>query len=123
MTARITVSGAPSQVGSGGLITFTVGVANTSDAIWFAQAPADDTGHVRLGVQLLDEDHRLIDRDHVRVDLPGDLAPGQSAELRLAFHAPTEPALYAMKLDMVMEGETWFEATGSEAVVHELQVD
>jgi hypothetical protein len=123
MTARITVSEAPAQVGSGVPVAFIVSVVNSGDAIWLARASAEGKGHVRLGVQLLDEDQRLIDRDHVRVALPHDLAPGQAAELQVAFRSPTEPGVYAVKLDMVMEGVGWFEASGSATEVYGLEVD
>jgi hypothetical protein len=77
---------------------------------------------VRLGVQLLGEDGRLIARDHHRVDLPGDVPPGASTELLFDCPAPAAAGRYELKFDVVAEGVTWFETGGSPVVTHRLTV-
>jgi MoaA/NifB/PqqE/SkfB family radical SAM enzyme len=72
---------------------------------------------VRLGAQLLDDRGQLINRDHARAWLPGDIAPGASADIRIDVPAPSTPGRYALKFDLVSEGIDWFEACGSPPTV------
>ena len=68
-----------------------------------------------LGIQLLDRDGRLLARDHCRLALPQRVAPGESVALGGACPVPADPGSYQLKIDMVAEGVTWFEAAGSNA--------
>ncbi len=68
---------------------------------------------VRLGAQLLDETGQMLNRDHARAWLPGDIAPGSSADVRIEIPAPQTPGRYGLKFDLVSEGIDWFEACGS----------
>ena len=77
---------------------------------------------MQLGLQLLDEQLRLIDRDYQRVPLNADVPPGASALLECVCHAPQAAGRYALKFDLVMEGVTWFEPRGSAAVTLPLEV-
>ena len=85
---------------------------NIGTATWRARS-ASGIGHVRLGVQLLDAEDRLVARDYHRVVLPHDVAPGQTVTLSFECPAPEEPGRYRMKRDFVAEGVTWFETVGS----------
>jgi SAM-dependent methyltransferase len=96
----------------GAAAVLSVTVTNTGTATWRAQS-ASDIGHVRLGVQLLDADHRLAVRDYHRVALPHAVAPGETVTLSFQCPAPAETGRYVLKLDMVAEGVTWFETAGS----------
>jgi hypothetical protein len=78
---------------------------------------------VQLGLQLLDQDRRLIDRDYARARLASDVAPGQQVALTVSCAAPESAGTYAMKLDMVAEGLTWFEPQGSATVTIPLVVN
>jgi sulfatase maturation enzyme AslB (radical SAM superfamily) len=77
---------------------------------------------VRLGAQLLDGEGRMINRDHARAWLPGDLAPGATADVEIAIPAPATPGRYTLKFDLVSEGIDWFEACGSPTTSKELIV-
>jgi MoaA/NifB/PqqE/SkfB family radical SAM enzyme len=77
---------------------------------------------VRLGAQLLDEEGRMLNRDHARAWLPGDIPPGGSAEVRIEIPAPEKPGRYALKFDLVSEGIDWFEACGSPTTTKRLVV-
>ena len=77
---------------------------------------------VRLGAQLLDEHGRLLNRDHARAWLPGDIPPGGSADIRIDVPAPDTPGRYALKFDLVSEGIDWFEACGSATTTRALVV-
>jgi hypothetical protein len=69
---------------------------------------------VRLGAQLLDDTGTLINRDHARAWLPGDLAAGESTDVTIDVDTPDRPGRYRLKFDLVSEGIDWFEACGSE---------
>jgi MoaA/NifB/PqqE/SkfB family radical SAM enzyme len=77
---------------------------------------------VRLGAQLLDAEGRLLDRDHARAWLPGDIPPGASAEVSIQIPAPPTPGKYNLKFDLVSEGIDWFEACGSQPTIKDLIV-
>ena len=49
---------------------------------------------VRLGAQLLDEQGRMLNRDHARAWLPGDIPPGGSADIAIDVPAPDRPGRY-----------------------------
>ena len=100
----------PIQRGASAALSVTI--TNTGTATWRAQS-ASDIGHVRLGVQLLDGDHRLAVRDYHRVALPHAVAPGETVTLSFQWPAPADAGRYTLKLDMVAEGVTWFETAGS----------
>jgi ubiquinone/menaquinone biosynthesis C-methylase UbiE len=80
------------------------------------------TGQVRLGVQLLDGDGRVRQRDYQRVDIPGDVWPGASVALSFSCPAPEAAGEYMFKFDLVAEGITWFETAGSPVLIRRLTV-
>ncbi len=112
---------APRHAQPGGTIAVKVWLINRGTTAWDA-ARRSGAGQVRLGVQLLGEDGRLIARDHHRVDLPGDVPPGASTELLFDCPAPAAAGRYELKFDVVAEGVTWFETGGSPVVTHRLTV-
>jgi MoaA/NifB/PqqE/SkfB family radical SAM enzyme len=77
---------------------------------------------VRLGAQLLDADGTMLNRDHARAWLPGDLAPGAQADICIDIAAPDTPGRYQLKFDLVSEGIDWFEACGSPTTTKDLWV-
>jgi hypothetical protein len=77
---------------------------------------------VRLGAQLLDEHGTLMNRDHARAWLPGDIPPGGSADVKIEVPTPIQAGRYALKFDLVSEGIDWFEACGSETTTKPLVV-
>jgi hypothetical protein len=68
-----------------------VELANTGDTVWLA-APPDGDGQVRLGLQLLATDGRLLVRDFARVPLEVDVPPGGVARVRVVADLPDEHA-------------------------------
>ena len=111
----------PNRAPAGGVIPIKVWLTNQGTERWDA-AGRSGTGQVRLGVQLLGDDRRLIARDHHRVALPADVPPSGSAAL--TFDCPVPPAIgaYMLKFDVVAEGVAWFETSGSPIVTRELIV-
>ena len=96
-------------------------VTNRGSGVWRASSRSS-TGHVRLGIQLLDEEGRVRQRDYHRVPMPADVRPGGSVDLSFSCPAPDDPGEYQFKFDMVSEGITWFEAVGSPVVVRKVTV-
>jgi ubiquinone/menaquinone biosynthesis C-methylase UbiE len=113
--AVIEVEDSTAQAVAGQLLRYRLRIRNNGQAPWHA-ATARGVGHVTLGIQLLDAEQRLIARDHGRVPLPHDVAPAGSIVLSFESAAPATPGRYHVKFDMVAEGVTWFEPTGSHAV-------
>jgi SAM-dependent methyltransferase len=120
--ARIEVLDAPSHVRAGAEWPGRVRLTNVGRLAW-ESARATGTGHVTLGIQLLDQHGRLVSRDHHRVPLARRVAPFESADLSFSCPAPSAPGSWQLKFDLVAEGVTWFEPTGSAAAVRPLQVD
>ena len=96
-------------------------LTNRGSATW-PVASESGIGHARLGVQLLDDAGRLLNRDHHRVSLPHDMAPDTTTTMAFTCQAPEPPGSYMLKFDLVAEGVTWFEAVGSPAVTTRLTV-
>ena len=112
---------APRHAQPGTAIPVKVWLINRGTAAWDAAGHAG-TGQVRLGVQLLGDDGRLIARDHHRVNLPADVAAGASTELLFECPVPAAAGAYMLKFDVVAEGVTWFETGGSPVVTRRLTV-
>jgi ubiquinone/menaquinone biosynthesis C-methylase UbiE len=120
--ARVEIDGMPDRLTRNARLSLTVRVTNTGAAIWRPASEAG-TGHVKLGIQLLDSSGHLLARDYHRVALPHEVAPGGTAVLVAHVPAPADPATYRLKLDLVSEGVTWFEQAGSHAAVRTLVVE
>ena len=68
---------------------------------------------VRLGAQLMAQDGAMLNRDHARAWLPGDIPAGGTADVAIEVPLPEAPGRYALKFDLVSEGIDWFEKCGS----------
>lgn len=113
---------APAAVAAGTRIDLDVRVINTGTSSWPAGVQ-DLSGVPRLGIQLLDRDRRLIDRDFHRHSLTSPLASGDTGTWHVTSPAPREPGTYVLKLDMVVEGVAWLESRGSQVGLHRLRVE
>ena len=102
-------------------LSITTRVKNLSNRPFRAQATYGRR-LVRLGAQLLDEQGRMLNRDHARAWLPRDIPAGDSAEVRIEVPGPDKPGRYALKFDLVSEGIDWFEACGSPTTTERLVV-
>jgi hypothetical protein len=105
----------------GGALAVRAQLTNRGSATWPA-ASRSGSGHVTLGVQLLDAAGRLVGRDYHRVPLPGDVPPGMTVALDFSCPAPDSPGPCILKFDMVAEGVTWFEPVGSSVVTKKITV-
>jgi hypothetical protein len=91
-----------------------VKVANAGDTRWLKGG--DIPGHVRLGMQLMTPERRLLDMDFARAELPADVPPGASIDIPVEVVLPSADEAYVLKLDMVDEHVCWFEDMGSRPV-------
>jgi hypothetical protein len=104
-------------------VSLTAQVTNRSSRPFRAQSNQGDGRRVvRLGAQLTDAHGTVINRDHARAWLPGDLAPGRSTQIRIDVAAPPAPGKYGLKFDLVSEGIDWFESCGSPTITRGLWV-
>ena len=77
---------------------------------------------VRLGAQLVGADGTLLNRDHARAWLPGDIPAGGAADVTIEVPLPSAPGRYALKFDLVSEGIDWFEKAGSQTTTRDVVV-
>lgn len=108
------------RVRAGSAVAVRARVTNRGSESWGTARAG--TGQVRLGVQLLDGDGRVRQRDYQRVDIPGDVRPGASVALAFSCSAPETAGEYMFKFDLVAEGITWFETAGSPVLIRRLTV-
>jgi ubiquinone/menaquinone biosynthesis C-methylase UbiE len=122
--ATIAVESLPAAIQPGQRAEIVATLTNVGTALWRSRPDAaTGTGHVRLGLQLLDASARVIDKDFARLDLNGDVGPGGSCRVSAAFAAPAAAGEYGLKIDLVAEGVTWFEPAGTVAVSRPLTVN
>jgi len=108
-SAEIALIGMPRIAGS--RIAFDVRVRNTGNQVWHSTEGSPN--YVRVGVQLLDRDGKLTDRDFHREALSGGVAPGDSCIVQVDCRKPDAAGRYGFKIDMVREGVAWLEESGS----------
>jgi hypothetical protein len=120
--ARIEIIEAARRVSAGDGLPLVVRITNAGGNSWVV-GPNERSGIVRLGVQLLDADRRLINRDYHRVSFDRPVAPGEHRDVRFSCPAPTEAGVWHLKADLVLESVTWFEPKGSGVATHRLEVD
>jgi SAM-dependent methyltransferase len=117
--ARLRLVDGPAKVHAGDDLRFKLQIVNAGTTEW-TRSP--DQAHVRLGVQLLQRDGSVIDRDYGRQELPGRMSPGDDCEAVIVVKAPGAKGEYLLRFDLVREGVSWFELRGSPPADHELEV-
>ncbi|MBA3297988.1 MAG: methyltransferase domain-containing protein [Acidobacteria bacterium] len=122
--AAIRVEACPSRVKPGEPVVASLSIENTGSATWAARPAPGGTasGHVRVGIQLLDATGRVTARDFARIALDADVRPGDASAVQTNFAAPDQEGEYELKFDLVAEGVTWFEPTGSAVETRRLSV-
>ncbi len=104
----------PDLFRDGGRVYGTVTAANAGDTLWICGTGG--VGTVRLGIQLLTPERRLIDMDYARIDLPRNVRPGEAIQLAVGIDLPHPQTGYVIKLDLVDEQVCWFGDVGSQPV-------
>jgi SAM-dependent methyltransferase len=95
-------------------VSGTVTVHNAGDTSWLGSG--DEPGQVRLGIQLLNAERRLMDMEFSRTGLGAHVPPGGALDINVALTLPDAAASYVLKIDLVDEGICWFEDVGSKPV-------
>jgi len=90
-------------------------IDNTGQAAWLS-TNIHEYGIVRVGTHLYDRDAKLIAIDHSRHDLPRDIGPGQSIDIRIEVPLPADGD-FVVGIDLVAEGVIWFEHVGSRTLM------
>jgi hypothetical protein len=104
---------APDLTREGTHVRGRVVVQNEGDTRWIRGE--QEAGAVRLGIQLMTPDRRLLQLDFARAILPHDVPAGGEAEVAIDLALP-DAAGYLLKLDLVDEQICWFEDVGSRPV-------
>ncbi len=104
----------PRLLRTGGQVSGTVDVRNLGDTTWLGGA--DEVGNVRLGIQLLNADRKLLDMEFSRTRLIGHVHAGGASEVTVGLTLPDADTSYVLKIDLVDEGICWFEDVGSRPV-------
>ncbi len=111
LRARLT----PALRREGARLAGQVEAENTGDTLWLRSA-GDEAGRVRLGLQLMTPERRLLNQDFARGDLREDVPPGGRARIEVDVLLPDAVAPYVVKLDLVDEHICWFEDRGNRPV-------
>jgi len=101
----------PSLTRAGARVHGTVSLRNTGDTLWLGGG--DTVGQVRVGIQLLNQDRRLLDMEFARVPLAGAVSAGSGVTVPIELVLPEDTTAYVLKIDLVDEGICWFEDAGS----------
>ncbi len=103
--------------GSPGAVTATIGeqksvalsLTNTGNVTWNAAGP----NPISVAYHLNDAAGNTVVWDGARTAIGGDLAPGASRTVTVAYTAPSSIGSYALLIDVVREGVAWLSQTGS----------
>jgi ubiquinone/menaquinone biosynthesis C-methylase UbiE len=120
--ARIEADGLAARARAGGVLRLRVMLTNAGSSAWRPRT-STGTGQVMLGVQLLDAEGRVVNRDYFRAPLPSVIGPGDRMPLTFDCPLPAGRGRCQLKLDLVAEGVTWFEAVGSPVLTHAVDLE
>lgn len=97
----------PSAVAPGEEMSYTVTLTNEGSATW--RHHGDD--RVRLSAHFGTDDDRpgAAWENEIRLELPEDVAPGESVRVEVALNAPTAVGTYVLRQRLVKEGVAWFD--------------
>ncbi|HUF25592.1 MAG TPA: N-acetylmuramoyl-L-alanine amidase, partial [Gemmatimonadaceae bacterium] len=90
--------------------TVEVTLKNTSSSTW----KASGTPKLNLGAHVFGPNGAVVSWDGPRTPLPKDVAPGASITVPALVKAPAMPGIYSAKLDLVLEGVSWFSSRGTD---------
>jgi demethylmenaquinone methyltransferase/2-methoxy-6-polyprenyl-1,4-benzoquinol methylase len=120
--AAIDVLSAPRRARAGEPMLCTVRVTNRGNVVW-AAGQAGASKPAAVGVQWLDESGSVRSRDYFRAPLTDAVPPGESAVVTMHVPAPSSAGPCRLKVDLVIEGLSWFEPRGSEVATVHVVVD
>ena len=98
--------------------TLSVTLVNNGNVAW----NAGGANPINIAYHILDASGRVVVWDGARTSIGTDLLPGQSRTLSVSFTAPGAVGTYALAIDAVREGVSWFSGLGSPTASTPLQV-
>jgi hypothetical protein len=101
---------APSAMHPGEKKDLRFKVRNLGNQTWPAVGTKDFRYQINMGDRWITGGTRTEDN---RAVMSGDLPPGAETQITLTVHAPQTPGEYALEIDMVHEGVTWFSERGA----------
>jgi hypothetical protein len=120
---EITALNAPSVMRPGEKVVIRFRVKNLGYSTWPAVGNKEGRYQVNIGNRWLKPGTSEVNGLDGRTGMPADLPPGGEVELALAVNAPQEPGRYALEVDMVHEGVTWFYERGAKPLRLEVRVE
>jgi len=120
---EITALNAPSVMHPGEKVVIRFRVKNLGYSTWPAVGNKEGRYQVNIGNRWLKPGTSEVNGLDGRTGMPADLPAGGEVELALAVNAPQEPGAYALEVDMVHEGVTWFYERGARPLRLEVRVE
>ena len=93
----------PGEISTGDVLRLEVRVTNTSRAVW----PTHGERAVRLGARWR-RGGTSSETEEARMNLAGDLGPGDAETVTLAVRSPRTPGRYTLELGLLQEDVAWF---------------
>ncbi|MGQ9471281.1 MAG: MGH1-like glycoside hydrolase domain-containing protein [Candidatus Aminicenantales bacterium] len=103
----------------GKVISLKLNLVNVGRRSWNSNSPK---APCLLSYHLLDGQRRLLRFENPRFALPGEINPGQKAEVNVSLLAPLKAGKYYLEFDLVLEGRSWFREYGSKTLLLPLEV-
>ncbi len=100
------------RVGEKVMIPITV--KNIGRETWPATSDSEGKKAVHLSYHWFDSAGKTVVFDGIRTELPHDLAPEETVSLDATIQAPDQAGDFRLRLTMVQEAVTWFEAAGAQ---------
>jgi hypothetical protein len=96
-------------------MTIPVRVTNPTIENWPAKGDGAGRYPVNLSYHWIDHGGRAVVMDGKRAELPRDVQSGETVYLVLSADPPPLPGRYTLRLTMVQEGVSWFDAVAGGA--------
>ena len=117
LRARISVRPESITGGPDTALMLHVTVVNEGTSLWRRGGYPDGRYWINLGNHWRAAGGEMLLHDDIRVNLPGDVPPGQAAEMTMTVTLPWRPGSYQLEVDLVQENVAWFADHGSPLVV------
>jgi SAM-dependent methyltransferase len=98
-------------------VVLHVTVVNEGTSRWCGGGLPDGRFRIKLGNHWRAATGEMLLPDDMRVNLPGDVPPGQAAQVTMPVTLPWRPGRYQLEVDLVQESVSWFADRGSPLAV------
>jgi N-acetyl-anhydromuramyl-L-alanine amidase AmpD len=108
----------PQTLHAGDVITFPVTVRNVGAQRW----TPNGSSAVELSYRFYKNQQEVASEAPLRSPLPHDVAAGQDATVQAQVQLPPDPGNYTLVLDLIQNGETWFQDLQSDTLIRWMTV-